>query len=83
LVVSIINDRMNPIITKAKHPKKPRGMPEWFKQWSENVYNKNINEQQKFNFSLEQRVTKIEIVLNKHSEILTKHSEVLERNNLH
>jgi hypothetical protein len=71
LSVSIIKGKMKPTIN-IPIIKKPRGMPQWFKQWSENVYNKNINEQQKFNLSLEQRVDRLENTL----------SRVIELNNL-
>jgi hypothetical protein len=73
-VVNIISDKMNPTttITGTKHPRKPREMTKWFKQWSEIIFEPRMS-------NVENTLKEHSKILNDHSEILKKHSEILER----
>jgi predicted nucleic acid-binding Zn-ribbon protein len=85
----VVMERTNKVKMISKndeHSKTPKGMPEWFWMWSENVYNRDISKINDRIDGLEHRIDHLENRINEVEKNLTtrldKHDEIFKRNNL-
>lgn len=70
------------LVNREGGPKEPK-MPQWFKQWTENIYEKAQPKWfQSYKKETDKRFEKIEMSLTKIANILDHIKETLQRNNI-
>jgi hypothetical protein len=81
-VVMERTNKVKMISKNDKHPKTPKGMPEWFRIWKDTELEARFNKIEEILMRHEEILMRHEEILMRHEEILNKHSEIFKRNNL-